>query len=321
MKSRLVVATLVVFAVFASHFTSSAHAVVTGPYTADANTRGLYHFDETSGGTDPGNPFVDSGANGFDLDDTGGFDGRDNTGAGGYGGAAFAGFGSSLDVLNSGNGAYNGGASATGGGALHTGSVAQATNFQGASGEFTYEALIKLPNITQDHTIISRDGGNGDRGWFLQTSADGELDFFTGTGAAGDILSLAIPTTGPDQFVADEWFHVAVTYDGNAGVADNAEFYWTRVDPSRTEANSIGTVTFDEDATSNNQLLIGSQLRGPFRREPDFVDEVRISDVVRGADEFIFAAATATAPEPSTAILALLGLVGCVASRRRKRRA
>jgi len=86
---------------------ASAQAGVKGPYTADANTLHLYHFDEAAGPADPGTPFADSVvANPYPLTNTGGPDGRDNTGAGGYAAPAFSGFGSAFDALNSGTGAH-----------------------------------------------------------------------------------------------------------------------------------------------------------------------------------------------------------------------
>ena len=67
---------------------------------------------------------------------------------------------------------------------------------------------------------------------------------------------------------------------------------------------------------SGNYFAVGSQTRYPYRRElVGKVDEVRISDVVRGADEFIFGPAI---PEPMTMSLLALGGLGVLARRRRR---
>ena len=291
----------------------AAQAGIIGPYTADANTLFLYHLDETSGASDPGNPIVNTGSKGttFNLTDTGGPDGRSNTTAGGYGAAAYAGFGTSFDVYDSGNGIYNPTASATGGGAHTVGVTMSQADFQGASGEFTYEALVKLPNSSLSQVVISRDGSIT-RGFTLQI-VSGELSIYTG-GATN--YGASIPTTGDHAFVANEWFHAAVAYNGNAGASGNSSFYWTRVDGAVTEANLIGTATFSSDANANmNQFYIGTTGRSAYRNPVQYVDEVRISNVVRGSQDFIF---SAPIPEPGSFAVWALGLAGMVGRKRRK---
>ncbi len=290
----------------------AASAAIVGPYVADGNTLMLYHFDEASGASDPGNPIVNHGTEGaaYNLTSTGGPDGRDNIGGGGYGATAYAGFGSAFDVFASGDGTYHASATATGGG-LNTshGSPVQA-DFQGASGAFTYEAMIKLDNITTEHWYINRDNSTATRGFLLGNFANGNLVF--GGGAGSGSVQAAIPTTGPNAFVAGEWFHVAVTYDGNGGVAGNVKLYWTRVDPSATEANLLASGTLAADAANaTTELYVGAFGRSPYRFEIPMIDEVRISSVARGADEFIFAI------PPPAALPAGLALMGLIASRRR----
>lgn len=145
-------------AVAAAAFTGAASTFgAIAPYAADANTLGLYHFDEVAGAADPGNPFGNSGSNGVVLTNTGGPDGRSNTTTGGYGAASLTGFGSSFDVRNSGNGTYFSVANAQGGGARTSGAVTQSL-FQGSSGAFTYEALFRISDTTGEQTFLSHDG-------------------------------------------------------------------------------------------------------------------------------------------------------------------
>lgn len=288
------------------------------PYVADANTLALYHFDETAGVADPGNPIVNYGTAGaaLELANTGGPDGRNNTTSGGYGATAYAGFGTAFDVLASGTGNYVASSSATGGGVRSEGAITQAS-LQGASGAFTYEALIRISDLNDEQTIISHDGnmlgnsaGTGERGFMLRILG-GQLSFYR----VGGSEVANIPGTGDHAFVANEWFHVAVAYTGDEGVSDNLTFYWTRLDSGATQANVVGTATLANDLGSSadgNWLGIGTGTRGQFRSQvKGLVDEVRISSVARGPGDFLFAV-----PEPAS--VALMGVAGLVTLGRRR---
>ncbi len=293
------------------------------PYTADANTLHLYHFDEAPGDADPGNPIADFGfATAVPLTNTGGPDGRDNNLAngGGYGATAYTGFGSAFDILKSGTGNYLNTNSPTGGGVRTAGAVTQAT-LQGANGAFTYEALISTANLNDTQVIISHDGnmagnsaGSTSRGFMLRIIS-GQLAFFREPGVGGSD-SVAIPVTGDHAFVANEWFHVAVTYTGAEGAANNFTFYWTRLDSGAAQANAIGSATLAADfgtGSDGNWLGVGTGTRGEFRDQlKGLVDEVRISDIARTADGFYF-----QIPEPASALgLALVGGVLALGRRR-----
>ena len=298
MKTSATVPVSILSLALALNFPHAASAIVTGPYTADANTLHLYHFDESSGGTDPGNPIIDSGVGTpYNLTDTGGFNGRNNNTTGGYGAPAATGFGNSFNALTAGDGAFHATASPVGGGAF--GDPVAQSNFQAANGAFTIEALINIANLdtgsANEQTILSHDS-LGIRGGVFQI-IDGNLRIFNGQGGDNNAFA-AIPTTGDHAFVANEWFHVAVAYNGDGGAADNTSFYWTRLDSDATEANFIGSDLIGADFNAVTQTLnIGSAARDPLRRElKGLIDEVRISDIVRESNDFLFAAV----PEPAT---------------------
>jgi hypothetical protein len=114
-----------------------------------------------------------------------------------------------------------------------------------------------------------------------------------------------IPTTGPHAINNTDWFHVAVTYDGNEFAANNLKFYWTKVAPSATEANQLPTIdssglepiTWATDlAAVAHDFAIGGETRNNgtgFGEGENFygqIDEVRISGVARAANEFLFTA-------------------------------
>ena len=69
--------------------------------------------------------------------------------------------------------------------------------------------------------------------------------------ATGQVENLIVnlPNTGPNIPDATDWFHVAVTYDGNEASANNLSFYFTKVDPSATQADLIGQLTMARDMT------------------------------------------------------------------------
>ena len=73
--------------------------------------------------------------------------------------------------------------------------------------------------------------------------------------APNQIMSMPIPTTGPDAIVSNSWYHVAVAYNGDENTADNITFYWTLLDTSRTNANVIGSTSMQFDLpTASNPL-------------------------------------------------------------------
>lgn len=242
-----------------------------------------YSFDETSGA------IVNLGSAGatFNLTNTGGVNGRDGLAAngGGYAASGLTGFGTAFNVLASGDGAHHGGSSGSPvGGGLATAAAMPQSNLQGATGAFTYEALVKVSGITSEQQIISHDGSGTSRSFLFRISG-GTLRLYNG---AVD-TSATIPTSGAHGFVANQWYHVAVSYDGNEGVTGNLKFYWTARNSAATTANLIGTGTLAADLSGSvsNLLGVGTTTRSAFRVElVGSVDEVRLSDTALGANEF-----------------------------------
>ena len=296
------------------------HAAVLGPYTADGNTIALFHFNEAAGTSDPGNPIGNYGSGGatLNLTNTGGPDGRSNSNGGGYGGASISGFGTSFNVLASGDGTYHSGGSGstTGGGAMTSSQAILQSSLQGANGAMTLEAIVNFSSFTsgQEYTILSHDGlgtGTTNRGFIFRIDTSGNLSLYTGAAS----VAVALPSSGANAFSTNAWFHLAVSYNGAEGVANNVAFYWTAIDAGGTQANLIGnaTIAADLDGNSSNALGIGTTTRSEFRFEmPGRIDEVRISDIARGPGDFLFV------PEPSVAVLGCGGVFALLMARRRR---
>jgi len=271
----------------------SGHSAIVAPYTVDSDTLHLWHMD---------NDFSASPANPPDSVTTGGVPVSNQTGST-WGNPAFAGFG------------FSGNTSAAQNSIIRSNATTLRAVPVGAGGAFTFEAMINTSTLSGGQHIFSMDqnGTTSVRPFFFRI-INGDLSF-QNIGNGNVTNSMTIPTTGDDAFVADEWFHVAVTYNGNEGVADNLKFYWTRVDESRTEANLIGSGTMG-DLQGTAVYGIGNAYRtvgsGVTQNLEGSIDEVRISGIARGADEMLF-----TVPEPSSTALLGLGAFALLLRRRK----
>ncbi len=173
----------------------------------------------------------------------------------------------------------------------------------GPDGAFTYEAFIKPEHSPEDAqvialTILSMDGENGERIFSFRIERQGFLTFnpLPDCGAKGGAMA-SIPTSGPHAINTRDWFHVAITYNGNENAPDNLTLYWTRMGSTVSAANVIGKGTLSRDLNGlKGDLAIGNEARAkaddknyaeaePF---PGLIDEVRISSVARHATDFTF---------------------------------
>ncbi len=270
-----------------------AEFIPVAPYTADAYTLHLWHLDETSG------TMADTG-NGTTSN-------MSSVGAANQGASAYSAFGSSLGI----NGT-------SGAAATNSANVPQ-SDWQGADGAFTYEAMVNLTGFGAIQYVINRDYGTSgvDRAFQFRISSSGAVEIIKVDGGVESITA-AIPTDpgDPNHFVANEWFHVAVTYDGNGGTSDNVTLYWTRVADTVEEANVIGSgmLAADLSSASASYTDLGNRGNGSGYNLPLYglIDEVRVSSIARAPDDFIF-----QIPEPASAVL--LGLAALSLLRHRQK--
>jgi hypothetical protein len=276
-----------------------AFAAIVGPYTPDASTLHLWHFDESA------TPCVDFAPGGTNL--------------------AFMINGATL-----GNASYSNspvsftncirfGTTAGSGDVVFpsgSGDVGNAIPFTyaGTNGAFTFEAMVYIgfnPSASgaDPCQIMDCDAdGTGTRVFQLRldpvgfaaggrnTSAVG-IEFINGTTT---IAVPPIPTTGSNAIAASTWFHVAVTYNGSANTTSNLLFYWTLVNSNATSANCIYGTNMTSDlpgiGTATTIFSLGNSARNPGGGTgPDaanfvgLIDEVRISSVARASNQMLFA--------------------------------
>jgi hypothetical protein len=269
------------------------HAVITGPYTPDPDTVHLFHLDEAAGETVAANSVpAAASAIAFDGNPILNHASNPQPSATGVLGAAsgFAGFNSAASISAADLGI---GLDANGSGGFQIGtatsspdSIAHST-LSGPGGAFTLEALVKLPAITGSvREILCIDSAFANRGFQFRIGSGGTLEFnFIATASAA--VTAAIPLSGTHAFNAANWYHVAVTHDGTT-----TKLYWTLVDPAVTAANPIATSTSETTTgTVTGLLVIGNEARITGNSSEGLlglIDEVRISSVARGADDFLF---------------------------------
>ncbi len=291
----------------------AAKAEILGPYTPDDFTLHLWHMDE------PAVPVVDAVTNGLDLtalDNNATLGNESYLGPKGFGTALCTYTGNpNVQPGSAGQDAYLSALPLQNGAGDNV-----ALNYAGPSGAFTYEAIVR---IDFDPAVSYSPGGWGQgRSLFMQIiCADADeaasrvfqfrlvpvealngntqplLEFINlNKNTEIQNLTASIPTEGPDAILLGNWYHVAVTYNGQPGDADNLHFYWTLVSPDRTAAHLIGTGQMNHSlpAGCRPDFAIGQTGRqSPATPAPNnnfvgLIDEVRISGVERPANGMLF---------------------------------
>ena len=255
------------------------------PYSPDANTVMLFHFDEAAGGAAANAVAGKNKAYTWTFSSSTGSANSALLGA-----AGFTGFGKCMDL---GSTATNLGAAYDGNGnSAYDGesvdSVALSTLGIGGTAPFTLEALVS-PNALNavNRELICTDSGAATRGFQFRMTSGGLLEFnMIGVGGAQKFAT--IPTSGTHAIAVGQWFHVAFVYDGA-----NCRFYWTRLDSGATAANQLGspqTLGLTGAGSITGPLVIGNENRAAGGEGAQCkIDEVRLSNIARPASGFLFA--------------------------------
>lgn len=292
-----------------------ASATIMGPYTPDVDTLHLWHMNEQTV------PVFDLGSDGLHLTAL-------RNGAT-LGNASYKGFGTALStydggpdaITDAGKDAYLSARPLVDGPSDNV-----AMTYEGASGAFTYEALVRIdfdPGVAYgtnaDGTvpgnfmqIINLDADESsnricqlrlDPVGTLKGNSSPLLEFINLNKDKKDqiqSITVKIPISGPDAINMGNWYHVAVTFSGTPSEPDNFKFYWTLMDPSRSVANLIGTAQMIHSLPGgcSPDFAIGQTGRqSPVTLHPNqnfvgLIDEVRMSAVARTASQMMFGGPT-----------------------------
>jgi hypothetical protein len=182
---------------------------------------------------------------------------------------------------------------------LYGGAFADVSQFRNpTSGAFTFEALVNLAAAASgaDMEILAGDNGGAitARGWQWRIET-GTIEWDLLAGGTDNDFKATIPTSGPDAFATNVWYHVAITYTGqsptNTDTPNIITMYWTLVDGSRTNADVIGTYTatrpLDGSPTGASTPSLGiwgsarNTTSNPGNNEGGIgsIDEVRVTDL------------------------------------------
>lgn len=317
---------------------SFSQAALVGPYAVDSNTMHLWHLDEA------GTPAADQAHYNYAGTFTTKPDANQplNAAFGGatLGNASFSipgkNFGTALNTKPATLPPFPANSVQPGLGALTpsngTADNADHTFDNPTTHAFTMEAIVRVDfdptqNYSQPQEIIAGEGDAGDssdRSWQFRiepntaavTGAPWKLRFqkVSGFGGAGGStanfsLDANIPTIAQGG-----WYHVAVSYTGDLLDAASLKLYWTPLSDAATTASVIGSGNMngwlrqqDTDFALGNEMRDFNGNTEPFS---GLIDEVRISDIARGAGAMQFV------PEPAT--LGSLALLSGLVARRRK---
>jgi autotransporter-associated beta strand protein len=307
MKS-LIRKSLVLFSAF---IPALSQAVIIGPYTPDANTLHLYHFDETAGGTVVANS-GSIGGNAYSVNEAGGV-ATPPTVTTVLGATAFSGFGNAVSFPTAGyllgfdanaSGAFQGDVSSS---SLSLDRINMSALNMGNGGQtpWTIEAMIAPAATNANQEIVCTDSStaspNPPRGFQFKIVPGGLQ--FNAISVTGGSVTAPIPSSGIHGFVANSWFHVAATYDGTT-----LRLYWTAVSSSISQANQIGSLNVGIGTAfgaAQGPLTIGNENRAAAGETfGGKIDEVRISKIARPANGMLFANGVTIVANPNTTVAA-----------------
>lgn len=310
-------------------------AALLGPYDTDVATLHLYHLDESA---------VPS------LDGTGANNLPGLLYGATLGNESFAGFGSSVSTLDGGQDTTVAAARD----ALITASAATPPGnvsfpyCDPVTGAFTFEAIVWIGFDPDKNLGTTANGGNGRNAMCQiltgESTANGSRIFQwricpkgVAPGGAGNpaiapqplltfenirtvsgnqpTIFASIPTDGPNAIVSNQWYHVAVSYNGVPNEADNLKFYWTLLDGTRTAANQLPITSTQTTlngplplGTANTPFVIGNTARNIATAGNNFlgaIDEVRISKIARASTNMMFGVPEPVIVSPPSGVITL----------------
>jgi hypothetical protein len=262
---------------------SASHAAIV-PYTPDADTAFLYSLDNPTGDISTGAYVDDDSSNGLDM--------RSDSSA------------ASASPFNGVAGPNGLGTAAT-----FDASAARVFRFGAndispnvAFDQFTVEAWVRNPGSGNATIVYMQDQGQAQRFFFrLTTNANGTAVQLV-YDEANSTSSTTLGSSTRVNFVQDQWYHVALTYDDRGSTtADDSVVNFYLTPETATDRVLVGTSTNVADIqplSGSGETLELGQVVGGLELGGD-LDEVRWSNTVRSEFNLI--------PEPSSMALITLG--------------
>ena len=170
------------------------------------------------------------------------------------------------------------------------------------SSSFTMEGWMRVDADTTTRYIASdRHQGNSYRGWFVNILSDNRLMFYSNSGGtATQIISSSAIADGTDHHFAAVWDHV----NGEMSLYVDGTLQGTL-------SHSVGSYSVYGFSIGGRDGTGGGGAFTDNRLTDSRLDELRFSDQALNSSEFLNAV-----PEPSAALLALLGLIPLLRRRR-----
>ncbi len=303
----------------------SAPALIIGPYAPDAHTVHLWHFDDPTGIT--ATNAVSGGQSLLGVNGATQVNPLPTSDLMLTAAPGFSGFGSAATFTNTvrtlGLAMDGNGDGAIQPDNLSTADKVALSTMVGANGAFTIEALVRLSqaDITElaasgTKEIVCTDNSAAARGF--QFRFNGSILDFNPINVTGGQLTFDLANLfDANAYTPNTWFHVAVTYNGLENTPDNLKLYWTRVDAANTQANLVASKTLAADMNpavlsvivigNDNRAAFGEGFGGSNGSTANHIDEVRLSNVARGAGEMLFASPIITFTLNPADTLAALG--------------
>jgi hypothetical protein len=220
--------------------------------TGDANTIGLYHFDETA-----------------DDSCSGGEDACDSSGNNNHGSAN----GTTIITYNQALGA----AARTYSGSSQDVALANESSFDfERTSPFSIEAWVKTTSTSEQKIVSKLDSSAPNSGYeFWMVGGTGQLSFYLINSWSGN----AIQVVGTNPINDGQWHHVAVTYSGSSTAA-GVKLYLDGVE----EATTVPYNNLTASILNNISVYVGSRNHNSFYFN-GAIDEVMITDDVRSGAE------------------------------------
>lgn len=153
-------------------------------------------------------------------------------------------------------------------------------NYSTGATSFSVAAWIKPTNFNDNQSIVAVDANGGTNGWSLGLSGN-QLYLYFPSFANQFFSGIVLQATIPPDILANQWFHVALTYQGSTRTlyVNGIQIATSSSTTYRIQNPFAGTIDLPliiPAADSNRDYLIGAENSNGSARFVGDIDEVRI---------------------------------------------